>query len=345
MARARWVVLIGGAGLALMLSAGAQAPSAYTAIVVNSMFGPPVEETVYRDGSRAVIDLNTPAPPAGGKATHVRSLYNLTAHTDTSWDVIDSSGGCGSGSFSGDWGDPFTSLVDLSQAKLTGTETLNGFATKVYSADAGGATAKIWVDAKTGLTVRADVTQAGQTQTITEVKKLTIGAPAASVFALPAICTAAPAAPAVSPRDQQIADETGSKVGDFIDAVMTTAPDSQDSCAVVIRVMKAGSMAPITGGFKLSANVIDDQKLAQGDTSPGATVPVISGPNGVARIASPPPHFSMTEDFGSAGGGGGMIHRQCWGPLSTLLLVVQDPQNLGIGADWVWDKNGKYAVK
>jgi hypothetical protein len=40
-----------------------------------------------------------------------------------------------------------------------------------------------------------------------------------------------------------------------------------------------------------------------------------------------------------------MIHRQCWGAVSTLLLVVKDPQNLGKGADWLWDKNGKYAVK
>ena len=40
-----------------------------------------------------------------------------------------------------------------------------------------------------------------------------------------------------------------------------------------------------------------------------------------------------------------MIHLQCWGPVSTLLLVVKDPANLGKGADWLWDKKGKYAVK
>ena len=149
----------------------------------------------------------------------------------------------------------------------------------------------------------------------------------------------------MSPGDQRIATETNSKVGDFPDAVMSTGPGSQATCSVAIRVMKAGSMTPITSGFKFDANVIDDAKWAQGDSSPGANVPVVPGANGVWTIANPPPHFNLNEDFGNAGGGGGMIHLQCWGPVSMLLLVVQDPQNLGLGGDWIWDKSGKYAVK
>lgn len=321
-----------------------QQPTAYTVTVVNSMFGLPVEETVYRDGSKAVIDMNTPAP-AGGTATHVRSLYDLSAHTNQSWDLVDSSGGCSSGTFSGDWGDPFTSMVDLSTAKGAGTETLNGFSTKVYEAAAGGATAKIWVDTKTGLAVKVQVTQGADTRTFSEVKKLTVGAPVAAVFKVPASCTATAGPVGPTDREKEIAAETGGKVGDFVDAVMTTAPGSQDSCSVAVRVMNAGSMAPIAGGFKLTANVIDDAKWAQGDTSPGANVPVTAGANGVWRVASPPPHFNLMEDFGDAGGGSGMIHRQCWGPVSTLLLVVKDPQNLGKGADWLWDVKGKYGVK
>jgi hypothetical protein len=322
----------------------AQQPTQYTVTLVNSMFGPSVEETIFRDGSKAVIDTNMPGA-AGSPAAHVRSLYDLDAHTNRSWNLTDSSGGCSSGTFSGDWGDPFSSLVDLSTAKQTGTETLDGFSTKVYVASAGPATAKVWVDAKTGLGVKVQVTQGAETRTFSEVKKLTVGAPAASVFALPANCAAASGPPPVSQRDKDIAAETGGQVGDFVDAVMTTAAGSQDSCAVAIRVMKAGTMTPIVSGFKLSANVIDDAKWAQGDTSPGANVPVAAGANGIWRIASPPPHFNITEDFGNAGGGAGMIHRQCWGAVSTLLLVVKDPQNLGKGADWLWDKNGKYAVK
>ena len=345
MAKAALVVLLCGVGMAGVSGAWAQQqPTAYTVTVVNSMFGPPVEQTIYRNGSKAAIDTNTPAT-AGGAATHVRSLYDLTAHTNESWDLTDSSGGCSSGSFSGDWGDPFAGLVDVSTGKMTGTETVNGFSTKVYEVEAPGVKAKAWIDAKTGMTVKMQMAQTGaELKTMLEVKKLTAGVPAASVFVVPASCTAAAGPPPVSQRDQDIAAETGGKVGDFVDAVMTTAPGSQDTCSVAIRVMKAVSMTPIASGFKLTANGIDDAKWAQGDTSPGANVPVTAGANGVWRIASPPPHFNMTVDFGDAGGGGGMIHRQCWGPVSTLLLVVKDPTNLGKGADWVWDKNGKYAA-
>jgi outer membrane lipoprotein-sorting protein len=346
MRRAGLIALLCGVGMAGVGTAWTQQqPTAYTVTVVNSMLGSPMEQTIYRNGSKAVIDTNSPAQSGGVPATHVRSLYDLSAHTNQSWDLVDSSGGCSSGTFSGDWGDPFAGLVDVSTGKMTGTETVNGFATKVYVVNADGATAKVWVDAKTGLPVRVDLTQGTDTKTITQVTKFTVGAPAASVFVVPANCTAAGGPPPVSERDKDIAAETGGLVGDFVDAVMTTAPGSQESCSVAIRVMKAGSMTPITGGFKLTANVIDDAKWAQGDTSPGANVPVTAGANGVWRIAIPPPHFNMTEDFGNAGGGGGMIHLQCWRPVSTLLLVVKDPQNLGKGADWVWDTKGKYAVK
>ena len=84
MAKAALVVLLCGVGMAS--SSWAQAPTEYTVTVVNSMFGPPVTQTIYRDGSKAVIDLNTPAP-AGGTATHVRSLYDLKAQTNQSWDA------------------------------------------------------------------------------------------------------------------------------------------------------------------------------------------------------------------------------------------------------------------
>jgi hypothetical protein len=326
------------------MAAAQQQPSAYTVTVVNSMMGSPVTQTIYRNGSKAVIDTDMPAAN-GSPASHVRSLYDLSAHTNESWNLTDSSGGCGSGTFSGDWGDPFAGLVDVSTGKMTGTETVNGFATMVYVVNADGATAKVWVEAKTGLPVRVGVTQGTETKTITQVTKFTVGAPLASVFVLPAICTAAAGPPPPSQRDKDIAAETASQVGDFVDAVMTTSPGSQDTCAVAVRVMKAGAMTPIVSGFKLSANVIDDAKWAQGDTSPGANVPVTAGVSGVWKIASPPPHFNLMEDFGNAGGGGGMIHRQCWGPVSTLLLVVKDPANLGKGADFVWDVKGEYAGK
>ena len=65
------------------------------------------------------------------------------------------------------------------------------------------------------------MTQAGKTSTLTEVTKFTVGAPPASVFALPVACTAAAGPPPPTQREKDIAAETGSKVGDFVDAVMT----------------------------------------------------------------------------------------------------------------------------
>ena len=340
MAKAAWGVLLSGVGMVGASMATAQQPTAYTVTVVNSMMGPQITQTIYRNGSKAAIDTDMPAAN-GNPASHVRSLYDLTAHTDVSWNVADSSGGCGTGTFSGDWGDPFAGLVDVTQGKMTGTETVNGFSTKVYEVNADGATAKVWVEAKTGLPVRVDVTQAGKTSTITQVTKFTVGAPTASVFVLPAVCTAAAGPPPPSQRDKDIAAETGGQVGDFVDAVMTTAPGSQDTCAVAIRVMTAGSMVPIVSGFTLTADTLDDQN----NQVPGGKLTVTAGSNGVWRIASVPLHFDVSEDFGNAGGGGGTLHRQCWGPVSTLLLVVKDPANLGKGADFVWDVKGKYAVK
>ncbi|MGA1983233.1 MAG: hypothetical protein ABSG84_12310 [Acidobacteriaceae bacterium] len=347
MAKAASVVLLCGVGMAGVGAAGAgtawaqQQPTAYTVTVVNSMMGSSMTQTIYRNGSKAVIDTDTPAAN-GSPAMKARALYDLSAHTNEAWNLADSSGGCSSGTFSGDWGDPFAGLADVSTGKLTGTETVNGFATKVYAVDAGGgATAKVWVDTKTGLPVKVDVTQGTTTQTISQVTKFTVGAPPASVFVIPANCTAAGGPPPPSQRDKDIAAETGSNVGDFVDAVMTTAPGPQDTCSVAIRVMKAVSMTPITSGFTLSADTLDDQN----NPVPGGKLTVTAGANGVWRIANVPARFDMSEDFGNAGGGGGTLRRQCWGPVSTLLLVVKDPTKLGLGADWLWDVKGKYGVK
>jgi hypothetical protein len=94
-------------------------------------------------------------------------------------------------------------MDDLKSAKQTGTETLNGFATKVYEMTAGATTAKAWIDAKTGLMVKLQMTQGADTKTMIEAQKLTIGAPSAAVFALPAICTAAPGPPPYRPATRR----------------------------------------------------------------------------------------------------------------------------------------------
>ena len=48
-------------------------PNAYSVTEVNSMFGPAVHMQVYRDGSKALIELSHEALP-GGKPSHLRTL-------------------------------------------------------------------------------------------------------------------------------------------------------------------------------------------------------------------------------------------------------------------------------
>jgi hypothetical protein len=147
--------------------------------------------------------------------------------------------------------------------------------------------------------------------------------------------------PPVQQHDKDIAAETGSAVGDFPDAVMDGPPGSQDACSVTVRVMKAGSMTPIVSGVTLTAATLDEH----GQLVPGGKLSVTAGAGGVWTIRNVPARFQVADSFTNGGGGRGWIRRRCWGAVSTLLLVVHDANNLGKGADWVWDKDGKYAVR
>ena len=75
-------------------------PLSYTLIQQNSLFGLATTTIVYRDGSKAAIDIVQPG-------THVRTVYDLQAHTNISWDASQAGAECGNGNFTGDWGDPF----------------------------------------------------------------------------------------------------------------------------------------------------------------------------------------------------------------------------------------------
>ena len=147
--------------------------------------------------------------------------------------------------------------------------------------------------------------------------------------------------PQVSQRDREIAAETDGRVGDFVDAVLDTAPGTQDECSVAIRVMKAGAMTPIVSGVRLTAATSDEH----GHAVPGGTLTVDADRKGVWTIGNAPPRFLVWDYIGAGGAGRGVIERRCWGAVSTLLLLVKDPENLAKGADWVWDTKGKYAVK
>ena len=220
------------------------------------MFGTPVTMQVYRDGSKALIDnLHD------GK--HTRSLYDLQAHTNYTWDPASLSVGCSSANFSGDWGDPFASSdinqLTRSATKAPGSETVNGFATKVVEAvdPKSNIKIKVWQDVKTGLVIKADMTPPGGSAatTIIETKQFSPAKPAASLFTLPEPCAKAGPPVHVPNASERFAAETGGNGADFVDA--TRGPGSPNACAMLLRVVRAGSMQSIPN-FQVAVDLTYD---------------------------------------------------------------------------------------
>jgi hypothetical protein len=319
--RNKTVILVNLA-LVGLLAQTAKPPVAYSVTQTNSMFGPATSMVVYRDGSKALVDQRRT------EGSHTRTLYDLAAGKSSSWDADSDSGGCSAGTFSGDWGDPFASSGEMAgelakqHAKEVGAETIGGIATKVWEVASPQGNSKVWIDGKYGLLMKWEMTPpGGPAKIVTEVKQVSLTAPAASLFALPASCVAAASAPTEADR---IASETGASAADFVNAIMAPPTPSTTSCTVAVRVMQAGSMAPVTSGFKWKA-------------------PAGEFRNGVLRISNAPVDFNMDGEFGN-GGAFAMIHRQCFGPETTLLFVVKDPNKVGEGGYWLWAKTAKFAA-
>lgn len=308
------------------------------------MMGTSIETTVYRNGSKAVADSTV------NGARH-RTLYDLDQHTSVTWSVTDKSEGCSGGSFTGDWGDPFQMSAEMAAemkkngAKETGSETINGFATKVYVATIPQqGTGKMWVDPKSGLTIKAQlVPNTGAPMTPIEIKKYILGAPAASNFVAPAACAAAAAAN--RPRKVETMG------ADFAKA--TEGPASKDSCSVVFRVVRAGTMAAIPSGFQVAVDPsVDMDHIPHYDFGMGARWTFSGGSlhevtsqlrNGALRMDGAKATFYVDATFGEKGDASAFVYRQCYGPETVLLLMVKNPEKLSDGAEFVFVKSGKWA--
>jgi hypothetical protein len=321
------------AAVATCIAAEAQTPPAvYSVTEINSMFGPSVTMKVYRDGAMAIIDHIT-AAGANGKTTHSRSLYNLQTKKQISWDADDPAPMCGNGTFGGSWGDPFEDSVSMNAdlakegAKNVGNETIVGILAKVMTVASAQGGFKAWVDPKTGLLLKLEMTPPnGATTTMVEVKEVSFSKPPATVFIVPKSCRDASAPP--PPSDlQRFAAETGGQPEDFANAAMAPAEPSRNSCTVLLRAVAAGSMQPVSR-YKVSIDNVD--KTAQLR-------------NGILRIENAPRDFDVSMTFGDNGGSFALIHRQCPLPETVLLMVLKNPNNVGEGADWMWAKSGKYA--
>ena len=295
-------------------------PVSYTVVQENSLFGPATTMTVYRDGAKAVIDIVQPG-------THVRSIYDLQAHTTISWDASDAAAECGNGTFKGDWGDPFLGAAALmdelkkQHATPAGTETLNGVSTAVSEFVMEGTTgkSKVWVEPKYGMIMRILMAQASGPPKVVYETRMTVAAPPGATF-VPSCKAAAP----VPTDEDKISAIVGGPGSDY--AFANKGEPSNGGCMILFHVFRAGVMTPVTSGFQV---VVD-----------GKEVPVLA--NGLIRLVNMPKQFIMEVRVPS-GGASGPIFRQCNKPQTTLLLVAKNWDKLGEGADWLWVKSGKFA--
>lgn len=331
-------------------------PTAY--IITGSVGTTGGTSTIYRSGSKVVVDFIQPAQ-GGNPASRSFTLYDLTAGTSTSWDPTASPIRCNVGTFSGDWGDPFAMTADVNSGiakgdlKPAGTETLNGIATEVYAGSSQGANIKAWLDQKDGLVIRAQMSAPNTApMTLIDITKVSMATPPAARFVLPAAC--AGLKPPPTPADL-IAAETGDDAANYVNG--NYGPGSQNSCNVVLRVVNAKTMTPITHiqvAIDTTYNQDNPPHYESGvgndgtETFSGGGIHEITSQihNGVVSLGTPPAYFMLNVNLirPNHGSGEGLVYRQCFAPTTVLLEVVKDYGQQLESSDLLWVKSGKYAT-
>jgi hypothetical protein len=359
MTKLRWVWW--SASLAVVWVAGAPVaraqyaapPTTYSVTQINGMFGEPVTMQIYRDGAKAVYDH------IQQNGTHTRALYDLSGHTNYSWDMANPQNGCGTATWSGDWGDPFAmSDIDdlIKNGKPLGNETVNGFATKVTEAVDPNSKmkVKIWQETKYGMVIKAELTPpGGAATTVIDTKQFSTAKPDAALFVLPEPCAKAGPPVHVPTSAERFAAATGDDGANFDDA--TIGPGSANSCGMLLRVVRAGSMQPVTA-FQVAVDLAYDidhppaYTIGMSDTlhstfAGGALKEYTAQlQNGVLRLDNVPDHFELELAFGRPGSSSALIYRHCAGPRTVLFYVVKNPDKISDGGDWMWVKSGKFAT-
>jgi hypothetical protein len=339
----------------------AKSPTAYSITEVNSIFGVGLTSKIYRNGSRALVDRSAPADPLGSKPLHERLLYDLQTQQVLIWDSVDTSVPCVAGNINGDWGDPFAGSAqisadrDLQNAKQVDTATILGFTAKVFEADMPIAKAKFWIETESGLLLKLQWTPLnGATRTVIEVTEASLSAPPASIFTPAPGCAGVTVSPGGPTEALRIFAETGSNPQDFVKA--TTGPGSSNSCTMLLRVARAGTLAPVTSGFEVAldltvdldhpANYTTGVSTTGHSTFSGGALHAVTDQlrNGVLLVENIPQQFDLEIVFGKGGSSSALIYRHCAGPQTVLLYVVKNPDKLSDGGDWLWVKSGKYAA-
>jgi hypothetical protein len=334
-------------------------PTNYTITEALSSAAPGATETIYRSGDKVLTDVRQPSQGAA-PASRTMTLYDLKAGTTIAWNAAVNPPVCGgSGTFSGDWGDPLAMTTELNEGisggalKPAGTETIAGIPTVIYQGSDAQSITKAWLDKKDGIVIRAVVSAPGiAPMTVVDITKVSLDEPAASLFIVPAACAGSKPPPAPS---QLIAQETDDDPANYVNGLY--GPGSQKSCSVVLRVVNARTMTPIA-----HVQVAIDTSYKQDDPphytsgmhddgtvsySGGAIHEITSQVhNGVVSLGNLPSYFMLDVNLIHPGHGDNMalIYRQCFAPTTVLLYVVKDYGEASEGGDFLWVKAGKYAA-
>jgi hypothetical protein len=314
--------------------------------------------TIYRSGNKVLTLMNQPAQ-GDTPASRTMTLYDLQAHTTLSWDAAAHPPACGAGTFSGDWGDPFgmsaeiTSGVAKGELKLVGNEMTAGVSTEVYAGGNAQSTTRAWFDKKDGLVMRAVVrTPGAPPMVLVDVRKVSFDAPPPAMFVPPPACAGVKPPPNAA---DLIADETGDDGANYVNGMY--GPGSKNSCSVVLRVVNAKTMTPISH-VQVAIDTTYNQDNAPhyefdvhndgSQTYSGGGVKEITSAmhNGTVSLGNPPAYFGLGVNIihPGHGGGVGLVYRQCFAPTTVLLYVVKDYGQASEAGDFLWVKAGKNAA-
>jgi len=332
-------------------------PTSYTIIEGVNGEANGATTTIYRSGDKVLQEFNQPAQ-AGNPASRTLTLIDLTAHANWSWNPAASPISCSAGTFTGDWGDPFQMTAELNgdiakgDLKPGGAETLAGVATTLYTGNSGGTAIKAWLDQKDGLVVKVVATDGGQSMTLADVRRVMIGAPPATHFVLPPACAGSKPPPTPA---ELIAAETGDNPDNWVHAYGSS---SKNSCSIAVRVVVAGTMAPVNKKYQAAIDTtynVDNPPPYTFGVGEDGTATFSGGGlheitsqvrNGMLRIDNPPAYFALSINVPTPhyGASDTLIYRQCFAPVTLLYDIVKDPNDPGKGSEWLYAKSGKYAT-
>lgn len=319
-------------------------PSAYHATYIDARFGPSFTTTIDHRGARILVDQGL----AGG--AHVRSLYDLDKQTRVSWTLPNPEGSCVHSAFSGDWGDPFrTTVFNGMDAHFAGMDRVHGASANIMEdTSASGGTARAWFEAGNNVLLKVEETApGGKPITVLELTSLQQSAPPDAAFAVPPAC-ASTATP-----DELRTLLLGKRANDFVPATAPPQTPDTDSCTVHFRVMLGGAFTPLTHGFQAAVDLnVDPSHLPayqigvtpEGHaTFAGGQLHEVTGEfhDGSLLLEHAPAIFEIDTEFGIGGSAHALIYRQCFGPETTLLLVVRDPTHPSDANAWVWEQTSR----